>query len=1363
MTFSRKDRATTESSEATGAAVGRAARPNMDSIAHYALLEVIGTGGMGAVYKARDVRSGALVALKTLKVSAPPVARAIRREADALLRVCHPGVVRVLETGEQEGMPWYAMELLPGKTLAAHFVHLAAAKTAPTDCGSTRPAAGLPPTTPHDVDSARAPELASAAPRPAISPANLSEVLSLFIALCEVLEYVHGEGIVHRDLKPANVIVSADGLPVLFDFGIASFFAGAEDRELLFSEVQAVGTLPYMAPEQIRGELVDARADLYSLGCILYEALTGSTPFRSARSHEILQGHLRHSPVPPSYRVGGVSPELEAIVLRLLAKSPRERIGYGRDVGSLLAAAQGGRRRPPLPYPQPRAYLYRTGFHGRAEELRMLMALCEQAQLVATPGTLALLAGESGIGKTRVLLELVRLLTQQRVAVVGTSVPRGPCHEVGGTRAGDGAGAGTGAGSSLLGAWRPVLELAAERCALLGQEETARLLGDAAPLLAAFEPRLHLVPGFARYREPAPLPVAAARTRLFLALRELLRALAEDGPLVVLLDDAQWLDELSLAFLSFVAASPTDSYARVVVAVAYRLEEEPAALAEARRRPGVNSCLMRAIDAPALSAMVFDMLALDYEPRHLVQFLCEVSGGNPFYAAQYLRAAVEEGYLRRSGRGIWEVVEVGEAARATSYASLPIPRGLHDLIAGRLARLAPETTSVLELAAVAGRRVDAQLLEEVAGQTSGELYRALSDLLRSAILEDAGGGELTFVHDQLREVAYERIEVRRKRGLHVGVAEWLAAAPAGARGGWAEQARHWDLGGHASEAREAYLQAAARAQEAAALAESERYLSRALELLPTSELRARADILRRRAEVRDLAGDAPGALADLTAATRIAEHSRDAAGTIGCLLDAAYVHLRVQQYADASRSALAAIAVTADDAAAPARHRAHGCAGVASWRQGDPAASLRHLDEAIAGARAAGAHAQLAESLTFSVLVLQETGRTEAASARCAEALELCAKLPDRRGAATVLGNLALFHFRAGNLDDAEALYERTREIYRGIGDRRALATVLGNTGALLVERGALPRALAAFDEAAATSLAIGDELAGLRQENNRAIVLRELGELRVALDGAARVVARHEALRHPRDLVWSLYTRGALRADCGALAGARDDIERSLLLAEQHGDLFAAAECREKLAEIHWNAGQGDAAVVSWRHAREAAAAIGYRSVEMVSLAWLYCSEAEAAPGTLATLLAFLDSPAAQVDSETSVEVALLVAEALLAGPQVAPEAARQALDLLGRANEMAHRRGNVRSAYLLEWLRHRALAAAGGGAAEAAAARRRAASLFLEALAAVPAGMRAAFGALPRVAPLLAALDTSGRDLAAELTGAREKRGHE
>ena len=231
---------------------------------------------MATIFKAVDCQTGQTVVLKVpytgLEVSAASAAR-FAREAAIIGKLDHPGILKAIPVAEKSRL-YFVMEYLEGRTL-------------------------------YDIlEETR------------ILPVN--DALQLAVRLCDILEYVHQHGIVHRDLKPGNIMISNDGRPHIIDFGIAK----APGAEALFLRV---GTPEYMAPEQILGDRVDARADLYSLGAVLYETVTGTRPFQGDASSDRLESRLTVMLRPPREFNRNLSEQVEEIILRAMAPNLRDR------------------------------------------------------------------------------------------------------------------------------------------------------------------------------------------------------------------------------------------------------------------------------------------------------------------------------------------------------------------------------------------------------------------------------------------------------------------------------------------------------------------------------------------------------------------------------------------------------------------------------------------------------------------------------------------------------------------------------------------------------------------------------------------------------------------------------------------------------------------------------------------------------------------------------------------------------------------------------------------------------------------------------------------------------------------------------
>jgi serine/threonine-protein kinase len=244
----------------------------------YRLLEPLGRGGMASVYKAE--RRSDLVALKrplATLLDNPEFLDRFQREAEIGRTLNHPTIVRILERGEIEGVPYFTMELVPGETLMAW----------------------------QGREGAAAPRFAA----------------QLVVQVAEALDYAHGKGVVHRDLKPSNIMVLPEGAVRVMDFGIA--------RAARFGTLTAtsafLGTPHYVAPEMIDGPGAEPRSDLYALGVVFFELLTAVRPFDADTPFAILKKHCLEEPPAPSRIRPGVPPELDRIVLQLLRKSPEDR------------------------------------------------------------------------------------------------------------------------------------------------------------------------------------------------------------------------------------------------------------------------------------------------------------------------------------------------------------------------------------------------------------------------------------------------------------------------------------------------------------------------------------------------------------------------------------------------------------------------------------------------------------------------------------------------------------------------------------------------------------------------------------------------------------------------------------------------------------------------------------------------------------------------------------------------------------------------------------------------------------------------------------------------------------------------------
>jgi len=321
------------------------------TVSHYRILEKLGAGGMGVVYKAEDIRLRRFVALKFLPEMLAKDRQALerfQREAQAASALNHPNICTVYDIGEFEGQPFIAMEFLEGQTLRERVA---------TVLGTV--GAGLP--TPPGQVAPPSPGAPTRAPQGV--PLQIDTLLELAIQIADGLDAAHSKGITHRDIKPANVFVTHRGQAKILDFGLAKLSGRAGvppagvrqggpgeagetsygpeptdvgppalpaqdtptasiDPDHLTTPGTALGTVAYMSPEQARGQALDARTDLFSFGAVLYEMAAGQRAFPGNTTAVIFHAILRRAPTPPVRLNPDLPAKLEEIINRLLEKGP---------------------------------------------------------------------------------------------------------------------------------------------------------------------------------------------------------------------------------------------------------------------------------------------------------------------------------------------------------------------------------------------------------------------------------------------------------------------------------------------------------------------------------------------------------------------------------------------------------------------------------------------------------------------------------------------------------------------------------------------------------------------------------------------------------------------------------------------------------------------------------------------------------------------------------------------------------------------------------------------------------------------------------------------------------------------------------
>lgn len=665
------------------------------------LRRAAGTTTLAAI----DGRTGAAVVVKTAR--SDRLARGTRlrllHEAEVLRRLNGRGLVPLVDAGEADDMVFLAMPRIAGRTLAD---------------------------------------------RLAIRRLSVAETVQVARDLLSALATVHGHDVLHRDIKPSNVMIGDSGAATLIDFGLAR--SGSLDASV---RDEPVGTARYTSPEQagLVHREVDERSDLYSLGVLLFECLTGRVPFEGRTVGEVLRQHLSAPPPTVSAYVADVPTALAQIVQRLLRKDPRDRYqsaaGALADVEEFARLAAAGEPDPSLVLGlhDPRSTLTEPAFVGRRAELAVLVGAVRQA--ASGNGDVVLVEAESGGGKSRLLDELAaRSVDADTVVLRGQGVDQAARRPF-----------------QLLAGVATTLVAAAAADDELDSRLAALLAGDRGVLTGVL-PQLAALLG-APGEEEALGPEEFGEERALAALVALFTALASTPrTVVVLLDDCQWADEATLRLLRRWQRDRPDGDCRLAVVAAYRSEA-------VRADDPLRSLSPRRV---ALGPFALDDVRALVEsmagtvPDNALATVTRLAGGSPFMVGAVLRGLVESGAMFHDGQG-WRtdpalLVEV-QSSRAAA-----------DFLVRRLELLDDEVLDLLGAAAVLGKEFDVDVAADLAGVQPGDAVLALQALRRRHVLWlDADGAVATFVHDKLREALLTRLAPGARADLHARAAQLLLA------------------------------------------------------------------------------------------------------------------------------------------------------------------------------------------------------------------------------------------------------------------------------------------------------------------------------------------------------------------------------------------------------------------------------------------------------------------------------------------------------------------------------------------------------------------------------------------------------------
>ena len=604
-------------------------------------------------------------------------------------------------------------------------------------------------------------------------PMKVGRFLHIASNLAAALAQLHARGIIHKDIKPANVLVEPQTCEVrLMGFGIAT--RQPRERQILASPEDVAGTLAYMAPEQTgrMNRSIDSRSDLYALGVSFYEMLTGVLPFSALDPMELFHCHLARQATPPVERMSSVPELLSAIVMKLLAKSADERYqtasGLETDLRRCLTQWQSQGCIDVFPlgmHDVSTQLLIPEKLYGREAEIALLVGAFDRVVAGGVP-ELVLISGYAGIGKSSVVGELHKVLVPQRGLFAAgkfdqykRDIPY----------------------ATLAQAFREVVhQILTQSEAQVKQwrEELLAALNMNGALVVKLIPELELLIG----KQPTvqDLPPQEAQHRFQAVFRRFLGVFAQpQHPLVLFLDDVQWLDTATLELLEYLI---DDQDLRALLLIGAYRDNEVNALhplmrtLDTIRRTGkvpVRDIVLKPLTPDDMERLIADTLHRERQhAQALTALVWEKTGGNPFFSIQFISMLAEQRLLAfdaTAGMWTWDVGSI----RAKGFTDNVV-----DLMVVKLNRLPAATQDVLKLLGCLGNGATAASLARMRGISDARIHEMLWEAVRAGLVFRTDDTYI-FLHDRIQQAAYSLIPEsdRAAEHLRIGQLLTLGAAP----------------------------------------------------------------------------------------------------------------------------------------------------------------------------------------------------------------------------------------------------------------------------------------------------------------------------------------------------------------------------------------------------------------------------------------------------------------------------------------------------------------------------------------------------------------------------------------------------------
>ena len=1075
----------------------------------YQIESKVGASFLGTTLKATDTKTGNPVIIKVFN---PSLCRDITpqflRQMSELSKLNHHTVAKVIDWGNVDDDYFVVEEYIDGQTLK---------------------------------------ELLAANVK-----LSFDQIFDLALNLNLALEHIHGHGIIHGNLKPANIFLTSDGIK------IAGFGQGrlVEGRNLLNAPVLQISAT-YLAPEQILGQPLDARVDLYAMGVTLYQLFTGKPPFVGT-DQEVLLAQLHQVPHSPREINPDLSLSLEHLALKLLAKNPNERYTSAKQVRRITHSAVA-----PLQN-QPSEMLI-----GREQELNRIEKLWEEVQ--AGTGQLVFVSGESGIGKT--------CLVQQAAARCAPPVLlTGSCNELKGSPA-----------------YHPFAELLQAYLSTVPPEFYDDEIQELLPNFVRIVPQIrHIWPNLV---EPPPLDPKLEQLRLMTSLAQFIKLATQKRAWFIVLENMQWADQNSLELLRYLCYHlPATS---LMIVAAYRDTEVSPSHPLTKMIDHISSSSsyhhlgLDRLDQDDLARLLADIWRQPV-PKPFTQMIFHHTGGNPFYVEEVIRSLINDRIVTQQGEDAWHfpVVE-----------NISLPTSIREAVWRRIHRLTPNTQDLLRQAAVLGHYFRFEDVLTLSGLSKWEVMEHLSLALEEELVQEGRSQDtFRFAHTEIQNVLYTDLNDLRRQMLHRQAGETLERRLSNGGDQSVETlARHFEAAGEVERALLYSFKAAQQAQAAYANDTALLWYQRTAQLLEQldsvdNNIELQLSVYESIGAILSLMGRYDEALAQYDKARlqleTMSPATQPASRTIGIYQMIAEVYKKKGELDTAFNWLDRGLAFQPSNESSVEAAYSYLDGAVVFLRQSNTQRALEWCELGLnLASQIKTQSGQQAVGRAYYLLgnVYSQFGQLPQAAQFCRQSVQLYQQLQDLVKQSTALLNLGIVYYEQGHWSRASEVYRQSLEIKEEIGDIYGQGQVSNNLGNLEMERGNWEKAAKLFQQ----SLSIWQKIGASGEEAN---TLSNLAQLYIYqgdnLDQAQAYLERSQLLfsqvRYDEFMPELERRWGHLHTKKNNLDLALAYASRSVQHAADAHDLLEEGISHRTMGVIQWQMGRRELAFASLQHSLE-------------------------------------------------------------------------------------------------------------------------------------------------------------------------------